>query len=447
MIPQHPLVPLPMAEGDECGGMDWGFMCVDPVGSITDAAANSILDTVAESVGEWLEQTFSWITGWWANQNFIELGSDGPGQVTDWLNPLAVYFAILGVILAGIKMIWDNKNGAGHAQDLVRDLITMVLGTTALVPTVNLLGHAADELASWLLDLATDGQTFEDLLKSIGDAQGGQLALIGFIIMGIVLALMSIAVGATLMFRSAALLVITAFIPLAFALVTTQAGKQWMQKIVSWMAALVAFKPVVAVILAVGFLALKVVPEEGSTALIMAVCIFALATLSLPTLIRLVTPAVGAVAGGMSGGAIAGMAGGAVASGAAGVMTMRTLSGGGAGGSTSSQAAGSSGGSSEGAAKGAGSAGAAAGAAAGPVGAGVAAAGSAASKGVQAAGQAGSTAIGGGDSSESPGGASGAAPASDSPSGGTSGHSGGTGKHGGGADQSGGPSGSEAPRD
>ena len=424
---------------DSCGG--WNFRlpgtdiggCLDPVGSVTGAVTGSILDTIASSVAEFLGSSLEWVLSWWSDRNIPDLESaeSASGAMRELLGPYTFYLAVLGVILAGAKMIWDARQGAVVAKDVLSSMVLMVLGTAAAVPTIQLAAGAADAAANYILEETTGGagEAFVDLYSNMGE-----IALIGFILLGILLALISLGIGVTMLLRTAALVVIAAVVPLAFATVLTQSGKQWVRTLFGWVLAFILYKPVAAIILGVGLQMIEQFSEEASfTSFALALAVFFLALTALPALMKLIVPAVTPASGSMSGSSVAG----SLATGAAIVAVGAATGGAGlAAGGGAAAAGGASAGS---AGTGAGATGAGASGASGTAGGGSAASGVVGGTSSSTGGVGPSGAQGGSGMSGSTG--SGGSSGSD----GSSGFSGGTGSSGpSGADGSSGSDGASA---
>lgn len=299
---------------DECGGLRlFGGPCIDPLGSVTDAVTGSILDTIAASVAEFLGSALEWVLSWWSDRNIPDLESAGSasGAMRELLGPYTFYLAVLGVVVAGLKMVWDARQGAVVAKDVLSSMVLMVLGTAAAVPAIQLAGGAADGAANYILEQTTGdvGAAFADLYSNMGG-----IAVIGFILLGILLAVISLGIGITMLLRTAALVVIAAVVPLAFATVLTQSGKQWVRTLFGWVVAFILYKPVAAIILGVGLQMINQFSDEGSfTSFALSLAVFFLALTAMPALMKLIVPAVTPVAGTVSGSSIAG----SLASGAA----------------------------------------------------------------------------------------------------------------------------------
>lgn len=432
-----------MDPADDCGGLSlFGGPCIDPLGSVTGAVTGSILDQIASSVAEFLGSSLEWVLSWWSDRNVpdLESTSSASGAMRELLGPYTFYLAVLGVILAGAKMIWDARQGAVVAKDVLSSMVLMVLGTAAAVPTIQLAAGAADSAANYILEETTGGagEAFVDLYSNMGE-----IAVIGFILLGILLALISLGIGVTMLLRTAALVVIAAVVPLAFATVLTQSGKQWVRTLFGWVLAFILYKPVAAIILGVGLRMIQQFSEEASfTSFALALAVFFLALTALPALMKLIVPAVTPASGSMSGSSVAG----SLATGAAIVAVGAATGGAGlAAGGGAAAAGGASAGS--------------AGTGAGATGAGASSAGASGASGTAGGGSAASGVVGGTSSSTStggvgPSGAQGGSGMSGStgsggPSGsdGSSGFSGGTGSSGpSGADGSSGSDGASAQR-
>jgi hypothetical protein len=322
-------------------------------------------------------------------------------QSLGWFTAAA---AVLGVVVAGIRLAWEQRTKP--AEDLVRSLLTLILVAGVGATAVTLLAAAGDHAASALVgsalscDPATDSSCFSSSLGQIlmlsgavpGAAAAPVLLVIVIAIVGTLVSLLQIAL---MLFRTVVLVVLTGVAPTAAATTSTASGREWFKKLVGWTAAFLLYKPVAALIYAVG-LWLVGSGGLGSGDAILAgisgLIVLVLAVVALPALLRVVAPAISVMSGSGGGGALAGAAmalpSGAVAMSGGGGFGAR----GSGGGSAPPLASGASSAGSSGATGAAGSSGAAAGgsAAAGSAAAGAASGGATlAVQGAAAAAQAG----------------------------------------------------------
>ena len=287
--------------------------------------------------------------------------TSGVAMLQGYLVPFTLIAAVVGLILCGARMGMTARGE--HGVEGAKMLVRVVAVSAAGAVVVALLTKAGDDFSPWLINKAS-GQPFDKSAPSLL-GQESLLAMTPFltIIVSIFAIFGSIALVIFMILRSALLIVLVAVWPLAASMTTSEQGMQWYKKINAWIIAFVLFKPVAAIIYASGFLLLKgghnfTTTDPTSSALmgtLAGMAILGLAGLSLPALLRFVSPMTAAGTGSMSGGAAAGAAiavgaavvsvgAGAAAGGAGAAGAAGGASGGGAasGGAASSAGGGSS---------------------------------------------------------------------------------------------------------
>ncbi len=260
--------------------------------------------------------------------------TSGVAMLQGYLVPFTLIAAVVGLILCGARMGMTARGE--HGVEGAKMLVRLVAVPAAGAVVVALLTKAGDDFSPWLINKAS-GQPFDKSAPSLL-GQESLLAMTPFltIIVSIFAIFGSIALVIFMILRSALLIVLVAVWPLAASMTTSEQGMQWYKKINAWIIAFVLFKPVAAIIYASGFLLLKgghnfTTTDPTSSALmgtLAGMAILGLAGLSLPALLRFVSPMTAAGTGSMSGGAAAGAA---IAVGAAVVSVGAGAAAGGAG--------------------------------------------------------------------------------------------------------------------
>ena len=169
------------------------------------------------------------------------------------------------------------------------------------------------------------------------------------LLVGVIGVLGALAQAVLLVVRQAMLIVVVAVLPVAAAAGGTEVGQQSYHKLTAWIIAFLLFKPVAALAYGIAFLSAAqpgsnpVVgdTEQFQTALVGMILLICTAAV-LPALMRVITPAVGAVGSGGSGLGAAGgvlMAGAAVATGGKALAAGKAVGTAGASGALSGTAA------------------------------------------------------------------------------------------------------------
>ena len=266
-------------------------------------------------------------------------------QNLEWVTLLV---AAVGMLVAIVRM--GVTSNLAEGVGLARMYLAMVVVTGCGGVVVASLIQAGDAAAPWFVERAT-GAGYSDgtatlitaaMLQGTGQAMG--------LVMGLIALIASLFQIAFMFVRGALLIVLMAMLPTIAAGTATEAGMLRFKRVCAWIFACVIYKPVAAIIYAIGFLQIKGDPAadlnglddvaRSTYDLVLGTIIIILAVLALPALIRFVAPvadrvggssfspgaALGSVATGAvvvtgviaTGGAAAPAAGAAAGSGAAG---------------------------------------------------------------------------------------------------------------------------------
>jgi hypothetical protein len=259
-----------------------------------------------------------------------------------WVGGLAV----LSIIIAGIRMAWEQRAQPG--KDLIQSLITLVVVSGAGLAVITLATTAADEFSVWILQGATNcdvsaagSQCFgTNMATLITLTASSPIGVIGVLILGAIALLMTYVQVALMVIRGGLLVVLAGALPLTASFTNTQMGKQWFGKMIGWTLAFILYKPAAALIYAAAFslAGTDAFQKDGGGiySILTGLALMLMALIALPALLKFVAPMTGAVAGGGAAGlalaGAAGMVGGEVASGAVRRMSSSGNSGGGVSG-------------------------------------------------------------------------------------------------------------------
>ena len=283
-----------------------------------------------------------------------------------WYYTLAV--AVLGVIVAGARMAWEQRAEPG--RQLVQGLLTLVVVAGAGLTVVGLLTTAADAFSIWILNNSLDcnlaagdstcfGESMLTLLALSTSSTGGLGAVLA-IILGVCAVFAALAQIVLMVVRAGALVVLAGMLPIAAAASLADPQRTMFRKTTAWLLGFILYKPAAAIVYATAFRlsGSDVFGKDGLVSVLTGLALMVLALVALPALMRLIVPAVSAVS---TGGSMAGLGmAGAAALLPTGAAAAGTLRGGGASGPA---ATGPTGAASTGAGAGGASAGAAAAAA------------------------------------------------------------------------------------
>ncbi|TDB80176.1 hypothetical protein E1182_09910, partial [Micromonospora sp. KC721] len=213
-----------------------------------------------------------------------------------------------------------ERNGR-EAGSFAKNLTMLAVITAAGVPAVQLLIDIGDEYANWILDASANRDLGKRLLLlAPGAATSGMspLMVIGISIMMFLSTMVQLLM---LLARNAGLVLLAGLLPVAAAV-----GGSMRSRYLTWLLALVLYKPVVATIYAAVFWLLG--GGQSLTDLLTGVVMFCMAIVALPALMRLIAPAVSVLSSG-GGGGVAVAAGSALGQVASGAVRLMESSGGG----------------------------------------------------------------------------------------------------------------------
>lgn len=255
-------------------------------------------------------------------------------QHTSWL---AVFAAIIGVIVAGVQMAWSQRGDS--ARDLLRSLLTLAVASTLAIGIAQLLISIGDTFSKCIVATALDTDRTTGWTCSLGDANpqafgdamtvmlGLSVASAGTLGVGLMITIAVITLLASviqivlMVIRYAMLILLLGVLPVAAAATNTEMGKGWFLRILSWLTAFILYKPVAALIYATAIKLTGAAFEEGERNgplaftsqeagpaimnMVTGVTMLVLALFAMPALMRFIAPMVSATAGGAGAGGLA----------------------------------------------------------------------------------------------------------------------------------------------
>lgn len=314
--------------------------CLGPLGIVGCAgeavlgdAVNNAVDSGANSLGEammggWDSLMRNFLTSWLDVGLLVNLEGDAVTWLTDQLQNISVFFAIVGIM---VSAIWTMVHFRGDkAAGVGKSLLTVVLVTTLGTAVVQLALAIGDRFADWVLQSAGITVSGFGTPGVAVAAVGPGLAIIAGIFGIIATALQWL----IMLVRATILPLLVAVWPVVAAASMIQGSEQAFSKLTKWMVAFILYKPVAAIIYAFAW-RLKS-GDDGIGGVLNGLLLLILAVMALPALMRLITPGTSAL-GGAAGGSMALAAGAAVGS-AAVSAGAAILSGGGSAAATSGTA-------------------------------------------------------------------------------------------------------------
>ncbi|MFF5074649.1 hypothetical protein ACFY2R_26485 [Micromonospora olivasterospora] len=283
--------------------------CTVP-GAIATYGIQQYLDGLAEQSGKTAAEVLQILVTGWLNIPTPQV-SETSGVVqhlrayTGWA---VAAVAVGSVLVAAIKLALE-RNGR-EAGTLAKNLVLLAVLAVAGVPAVQLLLSIGDSYADWILNAAANrdlGKRFMQLAPATATSSLTALMTIGISLMVILASLVQLVL---LLARNVVLLLLAGLLPLAGA-----AGGQLRNRYLTWLLALLLYKPAAATIYATVFWLIG----EGKTLtdILTGLVGFCMALVALPALMRLIAPAVSTLSSGGGGTVLAAAsAAGQVASGA-----------------------------------------------------------------------------------------------------------------------------------
>ncbi|WP_018588894.1 hypothetical protein [Salinispora arenicola] len=291
----------------ECGVTD-PLACVPGPSDLVASGVDALAAAIREGVAGVLKATMTW----WIDVPPLDIEAEGTvvAKLRGYMWPMAVFVATIGVVWAGIRMTLSRK--ADPLIDVGRGLFVTALWTTLAGITLPAgLLVIADEWAKMILDSAAGGG-FSTRMQAAITAPLDDSANSGLVIVLGLLAIIAGCIQAVLtLFREGALLILTGVVVLAAAGQFNPVTRPWLRKVMTWMLALIFYKPMAALVYATGFTLLG--DGKGAKTMFMGFAVLIMSIIALPVLLKFFDWSLGNLdhsGGGMI--AAAGAAGGAL---------------------------------------------------------------------------------------------------------------------------------------
>lgn len=332
----------------------------DAVGSAAGAVAGSAVDKLVESFAHAVESALKVVTTGWLSVPSPSPTSSTVTTMQQNLEWVTLLVAAVGMLVAIVRMGVTSNLVEGVGLGRMYLVMVVVTGCGGLV--VASLIQAGDAAAPWFVERAygADYSAGTATLITAGMLQGTGQAM--GLVMGLLALIASLFQIAFMFVRGALLIVLMAMLPTIAAGTATESGMLRFKRVCAWIFACVIYKPVAAIIYAIGFLQIKGDPAadlEGldevarsTYDLVLGTIIIVLAVLALPALIRFLAPVADRVGGSSfsPGAALGSVATGAVVvtgviatGGAAAPAAGAAAGGGAAGGGSAAMATGAAG--------------------------------------------------------------------------------------------------------
>jgi hypothetical protein len=270
--------------------------CV-PIGDAAGAAASGVLgNAFAEAMRDGASWVIRTTIGWWIEVPAIDLAASPASTIRGYVLWLAAVVATAGAIWQGVVIAVSRRGEPFFAA--VRGLFYL-----ALWASVGIIGPAAalragDAFSSWVLGEAADGEASERLVRLAGLGSVDSAGAV--IVLGLAMMLVGLVQAILMMFREGSVVILSGALVLAAAGSLTQATRPWLPKVLGWMAALIAYKPVAALVYAS---AIAMVGEgDDPRTVVVGLTMMLLAVIALPALLKLFNWTTAGAGGGGGGG-------------------------------------------------------------------------------------------------------------------------------------------------
>lgn len=235
----------------------------------------------------------------------VTSGSSPSAWLSSQLNAFVLAVMFVSVLYSAYRMATSGT--FDHVGELGKSLarLFVVSGVVGVATTTGL--SMGDAVANWVL---TGTRAHLGTLVVITPAMSPALSVIlsATVIVGAV-------VQAVLMLiKNAMVVILVGFMPLTSAATNTPVGQGSFLKALTWLAAMVAYKPVAAIIYALAFKLSD--RRQDMAAQLSGIAFMVLAIVALPALMRFLAPVAAAATGGSAGAISGAIVGGTVATGA-----------------------------------------------------------------------------------------------------------------------------------
>lgn len=256
-----------------------------------------VLDPLAEAFAKAAGQVLTLMMTWWLQTPSPIEQVTQARSVNNLIAPIAI--TILSVTMLaklGRMMISGRRD---DAIEIGQGLLKFGLINGAALLVINLSLSAADELSRLLI--ADQATQFSERLNAAFDSIDVSPAL--RLLLGFSVAGFAIIQWLLLLLRQASILILIVLLPLAASGVLTNATRRWFPTMVGWLVALIAYKPLAALIYAIG---MSLVSEGDDVMTIMTgIVVLCIAVVALPAAMKFFSWAGVGVSGGSSAGGVA----------------------------------------------------------------------------------------------------------------------------------------------
>ncbi len=251
-------------------------------GFVTDIITEAV-KVVVKTVG----------TLWLRVPNPSVANGNRPAPVIDFIQGRIMWLALatvtVSVIVAGTRMAWSMR-GDG-VRPLGKSLLTFLVVTGAGVGFVGLLNTIANDFSDWVIRGSGGGDSFDSKIDAAFDSFPEPAKLVFVLFFGLMAIVTSVIQIGLMFVRNGMVILLLGVLPLAAAATNTEMGKAWFRKLVGWLVAFLAYKPLAALIYGAALTMMGSTSSwvDAATGIAMMV----MAVIALPALLRFVSPSTG----------------------------------------------------------------------------------------------------------------------------------------------------------
>lgn len=310
----------------ECGAIDISCKIGEGGAKVVGSALDAMTQDIQKSIGDMAGM----LTTFWMK---VPTGaiSENTG-ITSFLTSHLAFVtgaaAVLSLMIGAAKMAVTQRGEAG--KEMAGGFAQLVIVALFGVPLISGIVSISDLTANWIVDSSIKEGDFGSNLVGILITGGGGGPVLGFfsmLLMGVLAGCASIVQALLMIVRALMLPILAGTLTLSAAFWTTEAGRLWFKRSITWLIAFIAYKPAAGIIYASGFtlmgdkkiLTAANLNEYGQAmfSFVSGVAVMGLAILALPAMIGFAIPVAGKLASGGGGGMATGAAvAGTVAAGA-----------------------------------------------------------------------------------------------------------------------------------
>ncbi|MBN9103126.1 MULTISPECIES: hypothetical protein [unclassified Pseudonocardia] len=286
-----------------CGTFDLACQGGEAIGSAFD----EIVDSAAQGAADFVVNA----SAWWIRTDSVDPTDSAVLVAQGATHGLTALILVASVLVQAIRLVLSRKAEplVMVATGLVRFALVSAVGLTVLQSALK----AGDAIASGLLDGAADN--FALLMKDLLLHHPDNAFVV--LLLSILTAVLALVQWVLMAVRQAGLLVLAAVLPLAASGSLNRSTRGWLDKLMAWLIAIVAYKPMAALIYYIGFTYLSSPSSNdpgGISTMVTGLMVLTLAVVAMPVMLKFFSWSGTQIGGGGGGSGVINAAGAAAMS-------------------------------------------------------------------------------------------------------------------------------------